>query len=235
MKKKLSAEERRDSILEAAVPLFARCGFRGTTTREIAKAARVSEALLYRHFPSKEVLFQELQSYCSAQKNEALQVMLSLEPSTSTLVFMVHHIMQMIYEGHAEPNPSNYVHTDMNRMMINSFLEDGAFARIFLDGKIEAWEQAFSRSFEAAVACGDMEADWLPPRTRMWFTHHLAVALTLMQLPEEPVIRYDAPKEDLLRHAVCFALRGMGLTTQAIRTHYNPRILELFVKKFQKG
>lgn len=235
MKKKLSAEERRDSILQAAVPLFARCGFRGTTTREIAAAARVSEALLYRHFPSKEVLFQELQSFCTAQKNEALQVMLSLEPSTSTLVFMVHYIVQAIWEGHPETEPEGFLHTDMNRMMINSFLEDGAFARIFLDGKIEAWEQAFSRSFEAAVACGDMEGDWLPPRTRMWFTHHLAVALALINLPEEPVIRYDAPRAELMRHAVCYALRGMGLSTQAIKTHYNPGILELFVKNFEKG
>ena len=48
---RLDSDERRQAIVEAAVPLFARKGFSGATTRELAEAAGVSEALLYRHFP----------------------------------------------------------------------------------------------------------------------------------------------------------------------------------------
>ncbi len=55
---RLPAAERRDEILKAAFPLFARRGYEGTTTRELALAAGVTEPILYRHFPSKEALFE---------------------------------------------------------------------------------------------------------------------------------------------------------------------------------
>jgi AcrR family transcriptional regulator len=43
--------------MQAAKELFARQGFEGTTTREIAQRARVNEAIIFRHFPSKEDLY----------------------------------------------------------------------------------------------------------------------------------------------------------------------------------
>lgn len=52
-----SAEDRRQQILEAATELFAGKGFRGTTTRQIAELAKVNEAIIFRHFQSKEDLY----------------------------------------------------------------------------------------------------------------------------------------------------------------------------------
>jgi AcrR family transcriptional regulator len=51
------AEERRRQILETATQLFASQGFGGTTTRQIAEVARVNEALIFRHFPTKDELY----------------------------------------------------------------------------------------------------------------------------------------------------------------------------------
>ena len=56
MSLRLSAQDRRQQIMTIAVGLFARKGYQGTTTREIAEGAGVNEALLFRHFPSKENL-----------------------------------------------------------------------------------------------------------------------------------------------------------------------------------
>lgn len=44
-------------MIAAAAALFAAKGFNGTTTREIAKAAGVSEALVFKHFPTKQALY----------------------------------------------------------------------------------------------------------------------------------------------------------------------------------
>ncbi len=54
---RISAEDRRQQIIEVALELFARQGFKGTTTRQIAQRARVNEALIFRHFPHKEALY----------------------------------------------------------------------------------------------------------------------------------------------------------------------------------
>lgn len=54
---RMTGEERRAAISEAAVRLFAERGFRGTTTRALAEAAGVTEPVLYEHFKNKRELY----------------------------------------------------------------------------------------------------------------------------------------------------------------------------------
>src|SRR6266700_6876928 len=54
---RLPAPDRKKQLLEIAMKLFSEQGFDGTSTREIAEAAGVNEALIFRHFRSKEDLF----------------------------------------------------------------------------------------------------------------------------------------------------------------------------------
>jgi AcrR family transcriptional regulator len=68
MSLRLSAHDRRQQIMTIALGLFARKGYQGTTTREIAEEAGVNEALLFRHFPSKENLYWTIiEEQCSAR------------------------------------------------------------------------------------------------------------------------------------------------------------------------
>ncbi len=53
----MAAEDRREQIIEVAVRLFSQKGFRGATTKEIASAARVNEAIIFRHFTTKSELY----------------------------------------------------------------------------------------------------------------------------------------------------------------------------------
>jgi AcrR family transcriptional regulator len=46
-----------ERIIEAAVQLFSRRGFRGSSTRAIAQLAGVNEVTIFRHFPRKHTLF----------------------------------------------------------------------------------------------------------------------------------------------------------------------------------
>ena len=54
---RIPAAQRHQQILAVAAELFARQGFHGTTTRQIAERAQVNEAILFRHFPQKEDLY----------------------------------------------------------------------------------------------------------------------------------------------------------------------------------
>ena len=53
----MKGDERREQILQTAVNLFSQRGFKGTTTKEIALASGVSEAMVFRHFASKDELY----------------------------------------------------------------------------------------------------------------------------------------------------------------------------------
>jgi AcrR family transcriptional regulator len=56
-KGRLTAEERRAAVLECACQIFAKVSYHGATTAEIARAAGVTEPILYRHFASKRDLY----------------------------------------------------------------------------------------------------------------------------------------------------------------------------------
>lgn len=54
---RMPGEDRRRQLIETALDVFARKGFEGTTTKEIAASAGVTEAVIFRHFPSKHALY----------------------------------------------------------------------------------------------------------------------------------------------------------------------------------
>jgi AcrR family transcriptional regulator len=56
-KQRLPADERRQTVLDAACTVFGSSSYRGATTAEIAREAGISEPILYRHFGSKRDLY----------------------------------------------------------------------------------------------------------------------------------------------------------------------------------
>jgi AcrR family transcriptional regulator len=97
---RLSSDERRQAIIEAVKRIFAEKGFEGTTTRELAKAAGISEALLYNYFPSKESLYVAMLGACAeAPVWVKWNRIRALEPSAATLVIMVHSLISQLVQG----------------------------------------------------------------------------------------------------------------------------------------
>ena len=203
--------------------VFAEHGFHGTTTRELAKAANVSEALLFKHFPNKEALFKAMQKSCCKEQDLVLAERLrAMEPSASTLVLITHFLISRIVSGCASREDERAI---QNRLMLRSLTEDGEFARLFLHIVTTDWIPRFEESIKAAIASGDAAGNRVLPSLAGWFVHHLAVMLMIHLLPEQPVIDYHVPKEQLVVQAVLFTLRGMGLTEAAIKRYYNPKAL----------
>jgi len=77
---RLPAEERRASLLSAACGLFASRGYHGTTTADLARAAGVTEPVLYRHFPSKRALYLACMDWSWEEVKELWTERLAAEP-----------------------------------------------------------------------------------------------------------------------------------------------------------
>ena len=67
---RMSAEDRRNQIIVTAAELFSQKGFRGTTTKEIAERAGVSEAIIFRHFATKDELYSAILDFKISQAGE---------------------------------------------------------------------------------------------------------------------------------------------------------------------
>jgi AcrR family transcriptional regulator len=72
-----TTESRRDALLEAAVSIFARYGFRKTSMDEVARAAGVSRQGLYLQFADKEALFRKAIDFRLNQQLRAAIIALS--------------------------------------------------------------------------------------------------------------------------------------------------------------
>ena len=66
----MSAVERREMVLEAAVPEFAARGLAGTSTEDVARRAGISQPYLFRLFPTKKALFLALVERCFRRVEE---------------------------------------------------------------------------------------------------------------------------------------------------------------------
>jgi len=208
---RLDNEERRRQIVDAAMPLFARKGFAGTTTKEIAEAASVSEALVFKHFPSKAALYEEiLKAGCLA--DPVLDRLGGLEASTASLVKIIHFMLRhFVFDG-AEMETRH-------RLMLISFLDDGEYAQIVFDSAAKCVYPKFAECLEAARRAGDAAAAPGASENLFWFAQHVAATLAYGRLPAGGTVRYRGDAEAVVTEATAFVLRGLGLTDAVIRQH----------------
>ncbi|RMG55763.1 MAG: TetR/AcrR family transcriptional regulator [Bacteroidetes bacterium] len=93
--------EKQQRILEAALRLFAQEGYAATSTSKVAKAAGVSEGLIFRHFQSKEGLLQAILTQAHEMTRQAFAgVVLASDPKET-----IRKILELPYtisEAHYE-------------------------------------------------------------------------------------------------------------------------------------
>jgi AcrR family transcriptional regulator len=123
----MSAEDRRIQILRVAVGLFSKKGFGGTTTREIAQAAGVSEAMVFRHYSTKQELYAAILDHkaCSGDTLNPEEIVAeALQEKDDRAVF------QRLALGaleHHEADP------EFQRLLLHSALEGHELAQIFFE------------------------------------------------------------------------------------------------------
>ena len=136
-------QEREALIVEAATFLFSSHGFVGTTTKMIAEAAKVNEALIYRHFPNKEDLYTAI---IERKLNDwvlnvipALEITLSMDLESALLELA----QVMVRENKKDPT--------CLRMMLFSALENHSLSKMFFQKRlplIEFLEKFFKKQLK---------------------------------------------------------------------------------------
>jgi hypothetical protein len=111
------------------------------------------------------------------------------------------------------------------RLLFQSLLGDTIFARSHFGMLQDNWTDTVNACFDAAVEAGDIVESPISPTNRMWFVHHLAMALNLCHLSEEPSFDYNVSREELAEQAILFCLKGVGMTDEAIREYLKPEEL----------
>lgn len=133
---RMAADERRQQILRIAVQLFSQRGFSGTTTREIAQAAGVSEAMVFRHFATKQDLYAAIIDYKACTSNigndPGERFGEAIGAKDDRAVF--YNLALDILRHHEEDN-------HFMRLLLNSALEGHELAEMFFERYIVNFHQ----------------------------------------------------------------------------------------------
>jgi AcrR family transcriptional regulator len=124
----MASDERREQILHVAMRLFAEHGFRGTTTKEIAQAAGVSEAMVFRHFANKDELYHAIIDHkaCNqADMKTPLEKMVELAAAKDDFALFYGMALNALNKHRDDPN--------FMRLLLYAALEGHELAHIFFE------------------------------------------------------------------------------------------------------
>lgn len=220
MRLRLDPEERRRRLIEAAMPLFANQGFAGTTTKEIARAAGVSEGLLFKYFATKSALYEAILDHCRTT-NPEFERLHHLPPSTATLIAIVEYFVAYF----ADMEDRTLAEQGRHRLFIRSLLEDGEFAAAGFAMFREAVLPMMARSLDAARAAGDLCVA-LPAETAFRLAAQMQAMIGTHALPSAHRGGRAGPcgadRAATVAEATRFILRGIGVAEAAIERLYRP-------------
>jgi AcrR family transcriptional regulator len=101
---RLPAAERRAAVLDAALRVFGEGSYDGATTAEIARAAGVSEPILYRHFGSKRELYCACLDEMWRRLRETVDAIVAAEPDPREWLFAMPKAIVVLGAKGVHPN-----------------------------------------------------------------------------------------------------------------------------------
>lgn len=145
---RMNAEDRRRQIIDIAIRLFSQKGFQGTTTKEIALAAGVNEAIIFRHFATKKDLYSAIldRKSCGPDVQEfEAEIGEAINRKDDRVVFetLAFHIL----DGHDRDD-------SFMRLLLYSALEGHELAEMFYRTQITQYYRELAGYFRNRIAEG---------------------------------------------------------------------------------
>jgi len=185
--------DRHQAILDAAVGVFLRYGYRKTSMDDLARAADLSRQGLYLHFPSKEALFTQAVTRLTGQALTAMRASLAREG-----VALEERLVGAFTALHAQDGAAP--------MPLEHMAEIVATARQLVGPVLAAFEQALVEALEQAIAAAGVAAPGLTARA---LALHLQAASHGLKHHAATAADYEAGMRVAAR-LVCDGMRGAG-------------------------
>lgn len=197
-KTRLKGDERREKILRTATEVFSIHGFHGSSMRLLARAAGISEAMIYNHFPSKEVLYDAI-------LEKRLETTRHLYfPTQAAEAGQDREVLETIVGNYLQEQRRD---NSFLRMLLFSALEDHEFARKFVEEPLQDYFLFLSSYFEKRMRDGVMKT--MDPQVLARLLIGMVHFLTLLQgIYKDPGIQ-SAEIEDLKNLTVDLFCKGI--------------------------
>ncbi len=206
---RLSTPARRQQLIDTARRVFAERGFRGTTTREIATAAGVTEAVIFHHFPHKDLLYEAILEQKAAE-SVAERWFADMEAASATGNDSA--LLRILYAGLLDQHERDPYYL---RLTLYSALEEHPLA-----GERHAFGSRLYTLIERHISSAQAEG-----RFRRGPTHVLVravLALPVYHVLQERVLKTpwpDTDRQQVVDQGVKFALGGLQSEASVEEVH----------------
>ena len=131
----MTGDERREQIIRTAVEVFSKHGFSGTTTKRIAEAAGISEAIIFRHFASKDELYEAILHNKVCEGGGKQFPWMGNEPLESAMERADDH--EVFYLLALEALRKHQADSNFMRLIFYAALEDNEASELFVNQLME--------------------------------------------------------------------------------------------------
>ncbi|MFC1588890.1 TetR/AcrR family transcriptional regulator [Pseudomonadota bacterium] len=200
MSTRLSGPERRQSILKEAQQLFAEKGFHGVSIDEIARAVDVSPAILYRHFESKQALYDAVLQELSSQRESYVDAVVNSGANfEEVLIGMTEVFIRSIDE-----NPN------LLRIEMQSLLNGDPATSEFFENRWKSFADYINFSLNERLAYDIADREIKILSASLMFQGMVREALLQKYLqPQDRLV--DISLTELSRELVTLFLRAIGI------------------------
>ena len=200
MSVRLPGPERRESILKAAQRLFAEKGYHGVSIDEIAREVDVSPAILYRHFKSKQTLYDAVLQRMSARRESYVQTVIN----SGTRFEDVLTGMTQVYINSIRENP------DLLRIELHSMLDRNPATSDFFQNRWKSFTDYIEFSLNERLPYDQPNREITILTAGLMFQGMLREALIQKHMqPEDRLI--DVSLHELSHELVRLFLRAVGI------------------------
>jgi AcrR family transcriptional regulator len=227
-KVRLKASDRRQQILEIASALFAERGYHGVTTKDLAQRLSITEPILYRHFLSKQCLWQEVHRLHRFPFHDWEQLVNKSTPSTQHFLFITGLLVWGITLG---KRPGT-METLARYPQILRLLGHGLFE---IEGPLRAHQEHFAHtilpwwmmSYQSAATNGDLLVEEISDEN-LWLAFSQMLSMALTEASTSQVLANWHTERERLTHLTRFILRGLAVKDEVIKRHFS------FAKMYQQ-
>lgn len=209
-RKRVSGVERKAMILDEARRAFSKYGFDGARTQDIARAVQVSEALIYRHFPTKQALYRAVLRRTIRDQNAHHDVVGLRDITPRGLIRNLRVYFRVVAGDGPEEVKEGF------RLLLASVAGDASFASLVYRRANRMMNARVHQALIRAQERGDIVGKLLDVRNTSMFTEHIGTMMNTLAAIAEQTSPYAGDRETIVNDAVWFCGRGLGFSEQAL-------------------
>lgn len=230
MEKRLNKTERTERVLEAIIPLVADKG-QAATTKELAKAAGVSEALLYKLFPNKMELYEALKEYCCVVADKKAGLVLEQGYNFKSLVEGMYLTPATIFLGHPE---DPYSSDELHFLILHSILDQSEFANEMFN-RFGKWVPDLVKAYRASIESGHVRKVGEDPELLFWSFHNLTFGSKATLASNGGAKRFNYTRAQWVSKLTVAGLRLIGVNEEVIDAEVKGQLSALSQKYLREG